>query len=216
MKHSFYLLLSPLLIVGGLAYSNQPAIAQRLEPEDFFEVRTDGLMSDPAGEQLTEVRMLQEMINADEYGSFQSLQSRARTLAQSIVTSGFAEDPNVMTLNVTIVAERNGQQMPLLMVRVSRADWEQQPRVTQWARVFEDPAKLLLGYVPQEQQSTESTPRRTASRRSAGSLSSPASASSSPSSGGSGSSGGVVPGASIEESEYYQGDLLNEDSFEYR
>ncbi|WP_346289880.1 hypothetical protein [Sphaerothrix gracilis] len=194
--------------------SLQPAAAQRLEPEDFFEVRTDGLMSDPAGEELSVVRTLQAVINGDFSSSVRSLQSRARALAQTMVSEAFA-DNSVTDLSVTIVAERNGQQMPVLAVRVNRAQWQQQPSINQWVRLFEEPASVLLGYVPQAETTTAATTSRSRAGRSLNNNSSlPAATSATGSRPSSGTA--VVPGASIEESEYYQGDLRDEDLFEYR
>ncbi len=213
MKYFLTALLCPLGFAVGFI-SLQPAAAQRLEPEDFFEVRTDGLMSDPAGEELSVVRTLQAVINGDFSSSVRSLQSRARALAQTMVSEAFA-DNSVTDLSVTIVAERNGQQMPVLAVRVNRAQWQQQPSINQWVRLFEEPASVLLGYVPQAETTTAATTSRSRAGRSLNNNSSlPAATSATGSRPSSGTA--VVPGASIEESEYYQGDLRDEDLFEYR
>ena len=213
MKYFLTALLCPLGFAAGFI-SLQPAAAQRLEPEDFFEVRTDGLMSDPAGEELSVVRTLQAVINGDFSSSVRSLQSRARALAQTMVSEAFA-DNSVTDLSVTIVAERNGQQMPVLAVRVNRAQWQQQPSINQWVRLFEEPASVLLGYVPQAETTTAATTSRSRAGRSLNNNSSlPAATSATGSRPSSGTA--VVPGASIEESEYYQGDLRDEDLFEYR
>ncbi len=64
---------------------------------------------------------------------------------------------------MTILGDRQGQQVPLLFSRVSRSDWQQQPTIRQWTRYFATSAVLLGFNQPQRNSappapSTPSTP----------------------------------------------------------
>ena len=106
------------------------------------------------------VRAIQFTISTQPQQTFGDLVQQARTLAQSLVEQGFAESADATEVAVQILGERDGQEVPLLMVRVSRSDWQTQPNIDVWARYFAMPARVLLGFVdPPMQQSLESVVR---------------------------------------------------------
>lgn len=106
------------------------------------------------------VRETQLTISAQPQQTFEDLVQQARTLAQSMIEQRFAESVDATEVALQILGERNGQEVPLLMVRVSRSDWQSEPNIDVWARYFAMPARVLLGFAtPSMQQSLESVAR---------------------------------------------------------
>jgi hypothetical protein len=106
------------------------------------------------------VRAIQLTISTQPQQTFEDLVQQARTLAQSLVEQGFAESADATEVAVQILGERDGQEVPLLMARVSRSNWQTQPDIDVWARYFAIPARVLLGFAPPPtQQSLESVVR---------------------------------------------------------
>jgi hypothetical protein len=102
-------------------------------------------------------RSIQFTISAQPQKTFEDLVQQARILAQTLVNQGFTEFPNATQVAVQILAEHGGQEIPLLIVKVSRSNWQAQPNVDLWTRYFSIPARSLLGFVdPPMQRSLES------------------------------------------------------------
>lgn len=77
--------------------------------------------------------------------SFADLVQQAELDAAAAVGQAFAASPTATEVVVNVAAERNGQEVPLLSVAVSRSQWQQQPRASAWAHYLSD-ARPLLGY----------------------------------------------------------------------
>lgn len=91
-------------------------------------------------------------LRADGDQTFETLVQQAESLASRSIKQGFAEKSSVTEVSVMIMGERNGQEVPLLLSRVSRSSWRAEPRVKRWSIYF-DRAAILLGFLkPQNSQ----------------------------------------------------------------
>ena len=79
--------------------------------------------------------------------TFNELIQQAEIQAISLIEQEFASSPSITEIAVTILGDRQGQQVPLLFSRVSRLDWQLQPIIRQWTRYFPTSA-VLLGFNP--------------------------------------------------------------------
>lgn len=98
-------------------------------------------------------------ISSDGNQNFQSLVQQAETLATNLIKQHFAENSSITEVSVTVVGEHNGQEVPLLFTRVSRSDWQTEPKFKPWTKYF-NRADVLLGFLnPQNSRSTSSMKR---------------------------------------------------------
>jgi hypothetical protein len=96
-----------------------------------------------------EVKLLTVNLNTEKNQSFASLMSKAELAANNSITQQFNQS-TVTEVGITVVGERNGQAVPLLFTRVSRADWQAQPKIKSWTKYFTK-AAILLGFnLPQK------------------------------------------------------------------
>ncbi|MEG3436437.1 hypothetical protein V0288_04840 [Pannus brasiliensis CCIBt3594] len=77
--------------------------------------------------------------------SYQGLLARASKLAGETIGQRFQQNTAIDRVNVLVTAENQGEIAPLLSVNVSRQDWNGNPNVQRWARVFPF-GKDLLGF----------------------------------------------------------------------
>lgn len=92
-------------------------------------------------------------LRADSNQTFETLVQQAESLASKLIKQGFAEKSSVTEVSVTIMGERNGQEVPLLLSRVSRSSWQTEPKIQRWSRYFD--TAMLLGFLqPQNPQNT--------------------------------------------------------------
>lgn len=81
--------------------------------------------------------------------TYDSVFQQAESLARQLLFSSFAQDPSVSEVNLVVLADRNGQIIPLMSVNVSRVDWRDQPDVNRWiawtAPFFSSETLLGLG-----------------------------------------------------------------------
>jgi len=87
------------------------------------------------------------ILSSEGIPSFASLMQQAELQAQKLIQQEFDRKPRITEIAVTVVGDRNGQQVPLLHTKVSRADWRSQPVLSHWTRYFSNSA-LLLGFSP--------------------------------------------------------------------
>lgn len=78
--------------------------------------------------------------------SYSALVGQAEQMADRLVQQGF-QNPTATEVTIRILGERGGTVAPLLYLRVSRGDWQRQPRVQTWASYF-GMARMLLGFIP--------------------------------------------------------------------
>jgi hypothetical protein len=95
--------------------------------------------------------------------TFNELIQQAEIQAISLIEQEFVTNSSITEIAVTILGDRQGQQVPLLFSRVSRSDWQLQPIISQWTKYFPTSA-VLLGFnqpqttPPQQAQSAPVTP----------------------------------------------------------
>ncbi len=80
--------------------------------------------------------------------SHQALIQQAESLARKLIEQAFAQNPRLTEVAVSIIGERNGQEVPLLAAKVSRSNWQENPKVQGWAQYFSNSA-VLLGFKQQ-------------------------------------------------------------------
>lgn len=104
-----------------------------------------------------QTRQINFTLNTQSAQTFADLMQQAELVATNLIQQGFAQSPSVQKMSVSILAERNGQQAPLLMSKVSRPDWQKQPIVPQWTRYFYSSA-ALLGFLNPNLEASPSNP----------------------------------------------------------
>lgn len=85
-------------------------------------------------------------LNANGHQTFDSLMQRAEVEASRAIAQLFTTHPHITEVSIRIMAERHGQEVPLIFATVSRADWQQDPRLQPWARYFGRSPMVLLGF----------------------------------------------------------------------
>ncbi|NJN85149.1 MAG: hypothetical protein HC881_00955 [Leptolyngbyaceae cyanobacterium SL_7_1] len=90
-------------------------------------------------------------LDAQPSSDFRSLIQQAELAAQGLVQQAFAATPTDSVVSVMVLGDYNGQVAPLLMVTVSRDQWQRSPALSEWTRYFRDSA-VLLGYVAPTQR----------------------------------------------------------------
>jgi hypothetical protein len=87
------------------------------------------------------------VLSCEGMPSFASLMQQAESQASSLIQQKFQQKPRITEIVVTVVGDRNGQQVPLFYTKVSRVDWRSQPVMNRWTRYFSNSA-VLLGFSP--------------------------------------------------------------------
>ncbi len=90
-------------------------------------------------------RQIDVTLTTQDNQTFNELIQQAELQAISLIEQEFATNSSITEVAVTILGDRQGQQVPLLFSRVSRSDWQQQPTIRQWTRYFATSA-VLLGF----------------------------------------------------------------------
>ncbi len=143
-----WIILGTVSILSGLGVFVPPARTE-IKQVDF----TPSSQSN----QTSEISQINFTLSSESSQTFVGLIQQAESLATSLINRGFAESPGITEISVSILGERNGQEVPLLFSRVSRSDWQRQPGIQQWTRYFNTSAVLLGFLKPQVQQSTSPT-----------------------------------------------------------
>lgn len=84
-------------------------------------------------------------LNTQSNRSYKALVQQAEFLAGNLIEQAFAQNPQLTKVAVSIVGERNGQEVPLLAAKVSRVNWQENPQMQAWTQYFSDSA-VLLGF----------------------------------------------------------------------
>jgi len=92
-----------------------------------------------------ETQDLNYMIDSSENQSYAAVIQQAEAMAGNSIARTFAENPSITEISEKVTVDRNGSLSPLLFIKVSRADWQNQPHVQTWAQYLGD-ASVLLGY----------------------------------------------------------------------
>jgi hypothetical protein len=99
------------------------------------------LIATPAS---AEVKSVSATVRAEGYEPFSALQQKAESLAQEAVSQAF-QDSRVTEVSVTVLGDRNGLIAPVLVARITRAQWREMALVSQWSRSL-DRTEDLLGF----------------------------------------------------------------------
>lgn len=90
-------------------------------------------------------RQIDVTLKTQENQTFNQLIQQAEIQAIGLIEREFATNSDITEVAVTILGDRQGQQVPLLFSKVSRTDWQLQPTIRQWTRYFATSA-VLLGF----------------------------------------------------------------------
>ena len=90
------------------------------------------------------VEVINHTIPFSQNQTLDALMGQASATAQGLINRGFAANPAATAVQVTILNSRNGNIVPLMMVRVGRAEWQSNPRVEQWSQYLGTIAMQLL------------------------------------------------------------------------
>lgn len=94
---------------------------------------------------IAETKSLNFKLASGNNQTFTNLMQQAETLAINSITQEFAQQSTVTEVAVTIIGERNGQEVPILFSKVSRPDWQTKPNIQMWTKYFTK-AAVLLGF----------------------------------------------------------------------
>jgi hypothetical protein len=86
-------------------------------------------------------------IHLDTQGNqnFTTSIQQAELLVSKSIDQEFNRLSTVTEIEITVVGERNGQEVPLLSTKVTRQDWQAQPKIQLWTNYFTK-AEILLGF----------------------------------------------------------------------
>ncbi len=90
-------------------------------------------------------RQIDVTLKTQDNQTFNELIQQAEIQAISLIEQEFVNNSSITEIAVTILGDRQGQQVPLLFSRVSRSNWQLQPTIKQWTRYFPTSA-VLLGF----------------------------------------------------------------------
>lgn len=92
-----------------------------------------------------ETKTLNISLKTDENQSFANLIQQAEFTAINFINQEFKSGSKVTKIGITVSGERNGQEVPLLSTKVSRVNWQAQPKIRSWTNYFVK-AAVLLGF----------------------------------------------------------------------
>ncbi len=99
-----------------------------------------------------ETKILNISLKTDENRSFTNLIQQAELTATNLINQEFERKLKVTEVGIIVSGERNGQEVPLLSTKVSRANWQAEPKIQSWTNYFTK-AAILLGFnSPQKTQ----------------------------------------------------------------
>ena len=94
---------------------------------------------------LAESKKADFTIDSNAVSSYRSLMQQAEDRAERAIAAEFANNPELTEITVTILGERQNRIVPLLLVKVSRSQWEEEPEMEKWTRYFIT-SEVLLGF----------------------------------------------------------------------
>jgi hypothetical protein len=78
-----------------------------------------------------------------QFISTTDLISQAESLVRRSINENFLQDPNLSSIQVMVMASRNGEVVPILTTTVSRSEWQQTPQVNAWTTYYGAAIALL-------------------------------------------------------------------------
>jgi hypothetical protein len=92
----------------------------------------------------SEIKERNFTLQVGENQSFEILIKQAVDLTQNSVDREFQDNPELTEISIIVLAENNGQIVPLTRSKVSRTQWESDSRIERWTRYFGN-SRMLLG-----------------------------------------------------------------------
>lgn len=92
---------------------------------------------------LAETKSLNLKLASNSSQTFTNLMQQAELLAVNSIAQEFKQSSTVTEVAVSIIGERNGQEVPLLFTKVSRSNWLAEPDSHAWTKYFIKAADLL-------------------------------------------------------------------------
>jgi len=96
--------------------------------------------------------------------------ARAESMANSEISDRFTSNPSLTAIEITVLGNRNGDVIPIVMTSVSRADWQANPSISAWSNYYrsyalfqrhsEPPAQVAATYPRQSPGSANRVPGR--------------------------------------------------------
>ncbi len=83
-------------------------------------------------------------LQARENQSFEILIQQAVDLTKNSVEQEFQANPELTEISIIVLAENNGQIVPMTRSKVSRSQWERDSRIDRWTGYFGN-SRMLLG-----------------------------------------------------------------------
>jgi hypothetical protein len=145
---SYRRILGTVTILSAAAIATSPVAANPTQIVDFAP-NSYTLQS-------TQSKQIDFTLHITRTQSFAEIMQKAELTATNLIERGFAENSRLREMSVRIFGERNGQEAPLLFAKVSRLDWQKQPRIQSWSQYFTS-SGVLLGLLG-ETQSSSPTP----------------------------------------------------------
>jgi hypothetical protein len=78
--------------------------------------------------------------------TYDELMQQARFQVQQLIEQRFSEMSSIHQITIRVVGDRHGQQVPVLIVQVTRSGWYAQPNIDEWARELGTAPRTLLGF----------------------------------------------------------------------
>ncbi|EGJ35659.1 MULTISPECIES: hypothetical protein [Moorena] len=104
-----------------------------------------------------EIKEYHVILNSDSSQSFERLIQQTENLAQTKLNQEFTGNPDITSISMMILGERNGQVVPLMIATVSRSQWKQFPIIQRWASYFSN-SEMLLGFRASDSSPAPSNP----------------------------------------------------------
>lgn len=91
------------------------------------------------------------------------LLAQAESMVANAIADEFARDPGLMSIEVTVLGNRNGDVIPVMLTSVSRTDWQANPQVGAWSDYYQSYALFQRHDTPLAKP-VAAAPRRTTAR----------------------------------------------------
>lgn len=85
---------------------------------------------------------------------------RAEAMVSDEISRQFSQNPDLPKVEVMVVGDRNGEIVPILTTTVSRAQWQETPRVSIWTEYYNPSYALLQRHEGQPTETVARTPAR--------------------------------------------------------
>ncbi|WP_009634188.1 hypothetical protein [Synechocystis sp. PCC 7509] len=92
-----------------------------------------------------ETKLVSVSLKTEKNQNFNNLMQEAELTAINLIDREFNRSSNISEIRIIVSGERNGQEAPLLSAKVSRTDWQTQPKIQSWTKYYPKTG-ILLGF----------------------------------------------------------------------